>query len=161
MSKTHPAAVNAIDIEATVGTTYPDVFAKEVATRRKRALGDAFGLSHYGVNLVELSPGNWSAQRHWHTHEDEFVFVLSGTLILVTDEGRQTLTAGMVAGFPAGESNGHHLVNESDAVASYLEIGDRAAADEVFYPDIDLQLTSDGKDGRAFAHRDGRPYDKS
>ena len=107
---------------------------------------------------IRLAPGAWSAQRHWHTCEDELVYVLCGELMLVTDEGKQSLTAGMVAGFPAGESNGHHLVNESDATASYLEIGDRIPEDEVFYPDIDLQLVS-GQDGdRIFTRRDGEPY---
>ncbi len=158
MSDSQRVAINALDVDARVGTTYPEVFQKDVASRSKRVLGDLFGLSNYGVNLVELAPGAWSAQRHWHTCEDELVYVLCGELMLVTDEGKQSLTAGMVAGFPAGESNGHHLVNESDATASYLEIGDRIPEDEVFYPDIDLQLVS-GQDGdRIFTRRDGEPY---
>ena len=161
MTDSHPDAIRADEVEAIVGTSYPDPFRNEVAARSKRALGDVFGLTHYGVNLVELSPGNWSAQRHWHTHEDEFVYVLSGELTLVTDAGRKTLTAGMIAGFPAGKSNGHHLVNDGDGIATYLEIGDRIAEDEVFYPDVDLQLVSDGEGGRQFTHRDGSPYDKS
>ena len=119
-----------------------------------------FGLKNYGVNLVDLEPGGWSSQRHWHTHEDEFVYVVSGELTLVTDDGEQVLTPGMVVGFPAGKSNGHHLVNKSDAVASFLEIGDRIAEDEVYYPDIDLQLVADGKGERVFTHRDGTPYEK-
>jgi len=152
------SAILAVDVDAVIGTTYPDPFKKEVASRSKRALGDLFGLSHYGVNLVELSPGNWSAQRHWHTQEDEFIYILSGELILVTDNERILLTSGMVAGFPAGEANGHHLVNESDSLATYLEIGDRNAGDEVFYPDVDLQLVADGGGGRHFTRRDGSPY---
>ena len=159
MSDSHSAAVNALEVKARVGTTYPDVFKKEVAPRSKRVLGDLFGLTNYGVNLVELAPGAWSAQRHWHTREDEFIYVLSGELTLITDEGKQSLTAGMIAGFPAGESNGHHLVNETGATASYLEIGDRIPDDEVFYPDIDLQLVS-GPDGdRIFTDSYGEPYD--
>jgi uncharacterized cupin superfamily protein len=158
VSDSQHAAINALDVEARVGTTYPEEFRKEVESRSKRVLGDLFGLSNYGVNMVELAPGAWSAQRHWHTREDEFIYVLSGELTLVTEEGRQLLTAGMIAGFPAGESNGHHLVNESDASASYLEIGDRIPEDEVFYPDIDLQLVS-GQDGdRIFTRRHGEPY---
>lgn len=159
MTDSRPAAINAIDAEARTGTTYPEPFRKEVAARSKRALGDLFGLTNYGVNLVELSPGTWSAQRHWHTREDEFIYVLSGELTLVSNDGRQVLTSGMVAGFPAGESNGHHLINSGDTDASYLEVGDRIAEEEVFYPDIDLELRPDGKGGRVFTHRDGQPYD--
>lgn len=158
MSDSHRVAINALDVEARIGTTYPKQFTKEVASRSKRVLGDLFGLTNYGVNLVELAPGAWSAQRHWHTREDEFIYVLCGELMLVTDEGKQSLTAGMVAGFPAGESNGHHLVNESDASASYLEIGDRIPEDEVFYPDIDLQLVSGPEGDRIFTNRHGEPY---
>ena len=159
MNNSHAAAINARDVEARIGTTYPEPFRKEVASRSKRVLGDLFGLANYGVNLVELSPGAWSAQRHWHTHEDEFIFVLSGELTLVLDEGKQVLKPGMVAGFPAGQSNGHHLINTGDSDASYLEIGDRISEDEVFYPDVDLQLVSDGKGSRVFTNRDGMPYD--
>jgi len=158
MSDSHRAAINAIDVEAGVGTSYPEVFKKEVASRSKRVLGDLYGLTNYGVNLVELAPGAWSAQRHWHTREDEFVYVLAGEMTLVTDGEKQILTAGMIAGFPAGESKGHHLINESDLAATYLEIGDRNEEDEVFYPDIDLQLVS-GPDGeRIFTNRHGDPY---
>lgn len=153
-------AVPAENVEAVVGTSYPAEFRSEVASRSKRALGDFFGLSHYGVNPVELPPGNWSAQRHWHTHEDEFIYVLSGELTLVTDKGRTRLTSGMIAGFPAGDADGHHLVNDGDTTATYLEIGDRIAEDEVFYPDVDLQLVADGAGGRRFTHLDGSPYEE-
>jgi uncharacterized cupin superfamily protein len=158
MSESIPAAIHAGDIEARTGSSYPDPFRKDVAARSKRALGDLFGLTNYGVNLVELSPGSWSSQRHWHSHEDELVYVLSGELTLVSDAGRQRLVAGMVAGFPAGDTNGHHLLNDGDSVATYLEIGNRVAEDEVFYPDIDLQLIGDGEGGYVFTHRDGKPY---
>lgn len=159
MTDSRVSAVNASDVEARTGTTYPEPFRNEVSSRSKRVLGDLFGLTNYGVNLVELPPGNWSAQRHWHTREDEFIYVLSGELTLLTDEGSQLLTVGMVVGFPAGEANGHHLVNNGDVTASYLEIGDRIDEDEVFYPDIDLQLVSDGAGARIFTRRDGNPYD--
>jgi uncharacterized cupin superfamily protein len=159
MSAPHPSAIPAHDIKPRIGSGYPNPFRKQVESRSKRALGDAFGLSSYGVNLVELSPGAWSSQRHWHTHEDEFVYVLSGALTLVTDSGEQLLTPGMVAGFPGGEANGHHLVNKSRESASYLEIGNRSAEDEVYYPDIDLHLKRGPGDGHAFTHRDGTPYE--
>jgi len=126
---------------------------------RRDPSGHLFGLTNYGVNLVELSPGSWSAQRHWHTREDELIYVLSGELTLVSNEGEQILKPGMVAGFPAGVSNGHHLMNTGDSDALYLEIGDRIAEDEAFYPDVDLQLVADGKGGHVFTHRDGTPYD--
>lgn len=159
MSDSRPVAIRARDVEARVGTSYPEPFRKNVRARSKRILGDLFGLKNYGVNLVDLEPGSWSSQRHWHTREDEFIYVVSGEVTLITDEGEQVLTTGMVAGFPAGSSNGHHLVNKSDDVASFLEIGDRIAEDECYYPDIDMQLVSDGRGGRVFTHRDGTPYD--
>jgi len=160
MSKAHPVALPAVEVQARLGTSYPQPFRHDVGKRSKRALGEVFGLTNYGVNLVELPPGCWSAQRHWHTREDEFIYVLSGELTLVTDEGRQQLTAGMAAGFPAGEENGHHLINTSEAAACYLEVGDRIVADEVYYPDIDLQLVTDGAGGHVFTSRDGKPYSR-
>ena len=158
MNDSHPAAIVARDTQAKLGTSYPEPFRQNVAKRSKRALGDPFGLKNFGVNLVELPPGCWSAQRHWHTHEDEFIYVLSGELTLVTDRGRKKLNAGMVAGFAAGDDNGHHLINDGRADASYLEIGDRIPADEVFYPDIDLQLVLDTEGNHVFTSRDGKPY---
>ena len=151
-------ALDPATVEARTDSTYPEPFRRQVAGRAKRALGDALGITHYGVNLVELPPGAWSSQRHWHSHEDEFVYVLSGEVTLVTDAGRQVLGAGMAAGFPAGSADGHHLVNEGSAPALFLEVGDRSDADAVSYPDIDLHLTSRAE-GRAFRHRDGRPYE--
>lgn len=159
MSEIRQAAIDARDVEAKIGTSYPKPFRSEVATRSKRILGDLFGLKNFGVNLVDLEPGSWSSQRHWHTHEDEFVYVVAGEVTLITDEGDQVLTPGMVAGFPAGSANGHHLVNKSDSVATYLEVGDRIAEDECYYPDINMQLVSDGKGGRHFTRRDGTPYE--
>lgn len=158
MGGTKAVALTPADVERRVGTTYPEPFRKQVETRSKRLLGDAFGLTRYGVNLVDLPPGQWSSQRHWHTHEDEFVYVLSGELTLVTDRGEEVLTPGMFAGFRAGDANGHHLANNGTDTATYLEIGDRDPGDEVFYPDIDLQLVSDGEGHRVFTRRDGNPY---
>jgi uncharacterized cupin superfamily protein len=158
MTDSYAVAIHAHEVEPRIGSGYPKPFRKQVASRSKRALGDRFGLTSYGVNLVELIPGSWSSQRHWHTHEDEFVYVLSGELTLITDGGEQLLTAGMTAGFPAGKANGHHLVNKSTSAASYLEIGNRIKEDEVYYPDVDLRLTRDADGGHAFTHRDGKPY---
>jgi uncharacterized cupin superfamily protein len=139
------------------GTSYPAPYRALVAERRWRALGDALGLKNFGVNLVRLAPGVASSQRHWHTHEDEFVYLLQGELVLVSDSGEQTLTAGMAAGFPAGKADGHHFVNRSDGEAVFLCVGDRNDADEVDYPDIDLKLPLvEGKS--VFTRKDGTPY---
>lgn len=131
-------ALDPMTVPAGTGSGYPEVFGGPCLEREKRRLGDAFGLTKFGVNLVTLPPGAWSAQRHWHSHEDEFVYIVEGELTLVTDAGAQRLTAGMTAGFRAGVEDGHHLVNRSDAPATYLEIGDRDPDDSAGYPDIDL-----------------------
>ena len=145
-------------VPARRGSSYPAPFRAAVESRVKRALGDATGLSQFGVNLVELPPGCWSAQRHWHTHEDEFVYVLDGELVLVTDAGEQVLRAGMAAGFPAGTPDGHHLINRTDRPATYLEVGTRREdLDEVDYPDIDLAIrVLDGH--QMFVRKSGEPY---
>ena len=158
MNKSKKGGIDPREIEPRTGTGYPEPYRENVVARSKRALGDAFGLSRYGVNLVELSAGTWSAQRHWHTHEDEFIFVVSGELTLITDAGAQLLTPGMVAGFPAGESDGHHLVNKSNESATYLEIGDRNPQDEVDYPDIDLLYKVNSEGEHEFTNRGGVPY---
>ncbi len=158
MDNVRAGGIDPREIEARTGTGYPEPFREKVVDRAKRALGDAFGLSRYGVNLVDLSPGTWSSQRHWHTHEDEFIYVISGQLTLITDAGEQILTPGMVAGFPGGDSNGHHLINNGDETASYLEIGDRNSEDEVFYPDIDLLYKRNEVGAYQFTNRDGVPY---
>jgi uncharacterized cupin superfamily protein len=140
------------------GSGYPEPFRRAVADRAKRALGDAFGLSQFGVNLVHLPPGCWSSQRHWHSHEDEFVFIVEGELVLVTDAGERPMRPGMVAGFAAGRADGHHLINRSDRPAIYLEVGSRRRdADEVVYSDIDMELRLHGK-GHVFVRKNGEPY---
>ncbi len=152
-----PKPVEAMSLPPRRGSSYPAEFRHVVGSREKRALGAATGLTKYGVNLVHLPPGAWSSQRHWHSHEDEFVYVLEGEIALVTDAGEQVLTAGMGAGFPAGCADGHHLINRSDRMAIYLEIGDRDDADKVDYPDIDMRLEK--RDGTfAFLHKNGKPY---
>lgn len=137
-------------------SNYPAVFAARVEGRTKRTLGDLFGLKNFGVNLTELAPGAQSALMHRHTAQDEFVYVVQGELVLVTDEGEATLTAGMCAGFPAG-GRAHQLVNRSSARAAYLEIGDRTPGDAATYPTDDLaaELTSAGW---RFTRKDGSPY---
>lgn len=153
MPKIDPA-----DVAERVGNGYPDPYDENCDGRRKKALGDAGGLGQYGVNLVTLPPGQMSAQRHWHTQEDEFVWVLSGELVLVTDGGEEPLGPGMAAAFPAGESDGHHLINRGATDAVFLEVGSRREQDACYYPDIDLHLEPDGQGGHRFVHKDGTPY---
>ena len=157
MTKTNSPAIAATSVTPRCGSRYPRPFSVPCAGREKHALGDAFGLSQYGVNLVTLPPGTWSSQRHWHSGEDEFVYVLEGRPTLVTDDGRTLLAPGMCAGFPAGEANGHHLVNDTDEAVTYLEVGTRREDDDVDYPDIDMQIRGRGTGG-TYTHRDGTPY---
>lgn len=139
-------------------TNYPEPFASRMAGREKRPLGDVFGLTNFGVNLTRLAPGGISALRHAHSKQDEFVYILSGRPVLVTDAGETPLTPGMCAGFKAGTGDGHHLVNRSPEEVVYLEVGDRTPGDAGSYPDDDLQA-SQGEDGKwRFTHKDGTPY---
>src|SRR5690242_21813078 len=118
------------------GSGYPAPYAEAAQGRIKQALGDAGGLSDFGVNLTRLPPGGWSSQPHWHTEEDEFVFVLSGELVLITDAGETLLHAGECAAFPKNNGNGHHLINRGSETALYLEVGTRGANDACHYPDV-------------------------
>jgi uncharacterized cupin superfamily protein len=136
------------------GTDYPGGFPERVKGRIKVLLGDAFGLTNFGVNLTRLKPGTQSALRHFHTAQDEFLYVLEGEAVLITDSSETPLRAGMCAGFKAGVRDAHHLINRSDMDVVYLEIGDRSERDEVFYPDDDLHLPPDG----SYTHKDGTPW---
>jgi uncharacterized cupin superfamily protein len=137
------------------GSGYPPPFDTPCADRVRQRLGEAGGLSDFGVNLMQLPPGGWSSQRHWHTHEDEFVYVLAGELTLIEDGGETVLRGGDCAAFPKGTGNGHHLINRSDATAIFLEVGSRQIADVTICSDIDMM--SADTDGR-FVHKDGTPY---
>jgi uncharacterized cupin superfamily protein len=138
------------------GSMYPSPFNLPCEGRSRWRLGDAAGLSQFGVNWTRLPPGTWSSQRHWHTVEDEFVFILEGEVVLVTDAGEEILRAGDCCGFKAGAQDGHHLQNRSDREAIVLEIGTRQPdEDEAYYPDIDLHAAK-GRSG--YLHRDGTPY---
>jgi len=151
-----------IDISAVperIGTGYPDPFNDACAGRTRKRLGDAGRLTAFGVNLMTLPPGRWSSQRHWHSHEDEFVYVLEGELTLVEDGGETLLRAGECAAFPKAAfpkaGNGPHLQNRSSAVAVYLEVGSRHPDDLTTCSDVDMM--SSNRDGR-FVHKDGTPY---
>jgi len=136
-------------VEALNRSGYPEPYRSRVLPRMKRRIGDALGLTRIGINYTVLPPGKESSMRHWHTHEDEFVFVLEGELVL---------TAGMCAGFPAGNEDGHHLINRSAADAVYLEVSNRDGADGAHYsdPDVDLAFSPAHAPGR-FTRRDGTP----
>lgn len=124
------------------GTGYPAAYRALVEKRERARLGDALGLKNFGVNLLRLPPGAGSSQRHWHTKQDEFIYVLEGEVTLATDLGEQVLTAGMCAGFPAGKPDGHNLVNRSTRDALVLEVGDRLPGDEGRYPEADMMAVS-------------------
>lgn len=145
-------------IEAIVGTLYPSPFDEPCRVRERRRLGDAAGLTQFGVNLLRLPPGAWSSQRHWHSGEDEFVYVVSGEVTLVSDAGPELLRAGDGAGFRANDPDGHCLQNRSAADAVVLEIGTRAASSGAAYSDIDMIVKPYGG---GYAHRDGTPYPKN
>jgi uncharacterized cupin superfamily protein len=141
------------------GTRYPKPFNEPCAGREWLRLGDSAGLSQFGVNLLTLAPGSWSSQRHWHSHEDEFIYCLAGELVLVDDQGESILRPGDCAGFKAGEKNGHHLQNRGNAPATLLVVGSRMDADHGEYPDIDM-IFGAGRlsGGGGYFHKDGTPY---
>jgi uncharacterized cupin superfamily protein len=136
------------------GSRYPPPYDEQCRERERQALGDAAELTQFGVNLLRLAPGVWSSQRHWHAAEDEFVWVLEGEVVLVTESGEEVLRSGDCAGFKAGVPDGHHLQNRSTREALVLEIGSREPTDKTDYPDIDLRLNK----AQGFLHRDGRTY---
>jgi uncharacterized cupin superfamily protein len=151
-------AIEAIDVPVRSAITfYPEPLASRMKGRRKRQLGEFFGLKNFGINLTQLAPDAISSLRHAHTKQDEFIYIVQGSPTLRTDEGSQQLSPGMCVGFPAGTGNAHHLVNETADDVLYLEIGDRTPGDEVAYPDDDIQLIR--QDGKVrYARKDGSPY---
>jgi uncharacterized cupin superfamily protein len=150
--KIDPSAVASV-----IGTLYPPPFDAPCRARERRKLGDAAGLTQFGVNLLTLPPDAWSSQRHWHTEGDEFVYVLRGEVTLVTDDGPEVLKPGDAAGFKAGDGNGHCLQNHTGENALALEIGTRTEIDAAHYPDIDMVAPPRGQPA-IYTHRDGTPY---
>jgi uncharacterized cupin superfamily protein len=146
-------ALDPMSLEPRTGSGYPEPYRSRVVPREKRALGNALGLTKIGINHTTLPPGKESSMRHWHSHEEEFIFVLSGEVVLRTDTGEQVLKAGMCCGFPLGTTDGHHLVNRSDQPATYLEVSNRDPADGADYSDVDLSYRSG-----AFTRRDGSKF---
>ncbi|HEX4532805.1 MAG TPA: cupin domain-containing protein [Rhizomicrobium sp.] len=139
------------------GSGYPAPFNERSRERTKQPLGDAAGLSDFGVNLTHLPPGEWSSQRHWHSKEDELIYVLSGEVTMITDDGEEVLRAGDCAAFPKNTPNGHHFINTGRETAIYLEVGTRSDDDVCTYPDVDMVI--DSKIGW-YTHKDGQPYPK-
>jgi uncharacterized cupin superfamily protein len=158
MSKPKTLAIEAAAVPPRAkATNYPAPFVPRVAGRVKRPLGDHFGLNNFGVNLTRLHPGAQSSLHHRHSRQDEFVYLLEGEVVVVSDTGETTLRPGMCAGFVAG-SAAHHLVNRSQRDAVFIEVGDRALGDEVSYPLDDLKAVM-GSDGRRhMVRKDGTPY---
>ena len=146
--------IDVVSARARAGSRYPKPFDEPCQNKTRRRLGLAAGLTQFGVNLLELGPGAWSSQRHWHAHEDEFVYVVRGPVVLVTDAGETILGTGDCAAFKAGERDGHHLQNHGEATALILEVGTRGPAEpHAEYPDIDLRVTAQG-----YVPKDGTPY---
>ncbi len=149
--------INIADAAVRRGSTYPAPYHQRSAMRVRQALGDAGGLSDFGVNLLQLPPNTWSSQRHRHTAEDEFIYVVCGEVVLVTNAGEEILHAGDCAAFPKHDADGHHLINRSSETAVCLEVGTRSPHDLTTYPDIDLLF--DDQVGW-YMHKDGTPYPK-
>ncbi len=149
--------IDAESVKKHVGSGYPAPYGEPCARRERRRLAEAAGLSKIGVTLLRLPPGAWSTQRHWHINSDEFVYVVSGEVTLVTNDGEEVLRAGDSAGFKAGDPNGHHLQNRSQSDAMILEIGNHLTNDTATYPDIDLIAAMVDGVSR-ITHRDGTPY---
>lgn len=148
--------INPQTLPIVTGTFYPPPYDQPCRARQRRKLGDAAGLTQFGVNLLRLAPGVWSSQRHWHTGQDEFVYVLQGEVVLVTDAGEEVLKPGDCAGFKAGDKDGHHLQNRGPAEALLLEIGTRVAEDGGEYPDIDMAFKVGAP--AMYTRKDGMPY---
>jgi uncharacterized cupin superfamily protein len=156
--KDPPPAIVALEAPLrTKPSNYPEPFASRMAGREKRPLGDLFALQNFGVNLTRLKPGGASALRHAHSKQDEFIYVMQGAPVLVTDAGETQLSPGMCAGFRAGTGNGHQLLNRTDDDVVFLEVGDRSAGDSIMYPDDDIGAVLVDSVWK-FTHKDGRAY---
>jgi len=151
-------ALDPMSLEPRTSSGYPEPYRSRVLPREKRALGDPLGLKTIGINQAILMPGKESSMRHWHTHEEEFIYVLSGEVVLITDAGEQLLKAGTCAGFPLGTRDGHCLINRSSRPAVYLEISNRHPEDRAFYSDVDMMFHG-VKAKPMFTRKDGSPFD--
>lgn len=155
--KLNKPALDPMTLEPRTGSGYPEPYRSRCLPREKRQLGNALGLTKIGINHTVLGPGKESSMRHWHTHEEEFIYVLSGELVLITDSGEQTLVPGMCAGFPLGSSDGHQLVNRGAEPAVYLEVSNRDSLDKAHYPDVDMMYHGAGA-AVMFTRKDGSKF---
>jgi uncharacterized cupin superfamily protein len=156
---TRPTGFDPFKLPESNATLYPEPFRDANQKRWNRRLGDHAGLTNFGVNMTRIVPGGQSSSRHWHSRQDEFVYVLSGEAVLETDAGEEVLRAGMCAGFPAGTRDGHRFLNRTSADVLLLVVGDRTSGDEVGYPDIDMH-GHPRPDGRyRFTRKDGAPLE--
>jgi uncharacterized cupin superfamily protein len=156
MHLTKPA-LDPMTLEPRTGSGYPEPYRSRVLPREKRQLGNALGLTKIGINHTTLPPGKESSMRHWHTHEEEFIYILSGEVVLRTDAGEQVLKAGMCAGFAVGPTDGHQLVNRSSTPAIYLEVSNRDSQDEGLYSEVDLRWNAADARG-IFTRKDGSKF---
>jgi uncharacterized cupin superfamily protein len=154
----HKKAIISADVPTETESGFPEPFATKMGNSAWRGLSNEFGLTQFGVNLEVIEPNGQSALRHWHSKSDEFVYILSGELQLVTNQGKQKLHQGMCVGFKAGTDDGHHLINESTMPASFIVIGSRVSGDEVFYPDDNLQWLETESGDRIAADKLGNKY---
>ena len=146
-------------VNVRTGSRYPAPHDEPCKSRRIEQLADAGGVTQFGAHRITLPPGGWSSQRHWHSHEDEFVYMLEGELVLVDDSGETTLLPGDATAHPAGDPNGHHMINRSDKPAVYLVVGSRRPeADSGHYPDIDMHLPANGAPDRVYLRKDGSSF---
>ena len=152
-----PATIKATEAPKREGSRYPKPYDEACQARVKYLMGNAFGLDQFGVNLVVLQPSAMSSQRHWHENEDEFIYIVEGTLVLVDDAGEHEMLPGMCAGFKAGNGNGHCLKNTSAKPATYLEVGTRMAKERVWYSDIDMMVTQVNQVG-TYTKKDGSSF---
>jgi uncharacterized cupin superfamily protein len=148
----------ALEMEGDTYNPFPEPFKTQLGCSECKSLGDPFSISQFGINLEILEPDAQSSLRHWHTESDEFIYVLAGQLVLISDDSEQVLSPGMCVGFPAGVRNGHHLVNRSDEQASFLVVGSRIAGDEVHYPDDNFKWVVEHSGEWVPSRKDGTPY---
>lgn len=151
-------AFDPFDVEESNASMLPEPFASQAKKRHNRRLGTRAGLTNFGVVLTRLEPGGMSSQRHAHLTQDEFVWVLEGETVLVSNDGRQTLKAGTCVGFPKATGDAHHFLNETESDVLLLVVGDRTPGEVASYPDVDLlgRMLDDGR--YVFTHKDGSSY---
>jgi len=153
------AKLRAVDVPTVVGSKYPAPFDVPCRDRVARRLGDATGMKAFGVSMIRLAPGAWSSQRHWHSHEDEFVYMLEGTATLVTDAGEETMVSGDCVGFKAGDRDGHCFRNNGTVDVVFLVVGSRSDEDHGEYPDIDMKFTAGRYSGKSrYTRKNDVPY---